>query len=393
MSTTLNAPAKITPGEQQTADQLIAIVREIPQEKQLSWLQLCRAKDTVKQMLELKAVEIQKHLLKYTEFDILQLQTAIDNYKKGLKELPEIRKSFTKYLDKIADQLMEVEKLATGLTLNGDGRWVPNEQHVLPLAETRFLALRETDEANKSASQKRAQEFVNYKTHVNNEYIRISTAYEIALSKTTADSYIQALKDELTDDGLKQYVTVTEKCLREVQLLQPNKFAFTIIDKTNPDQLQEIIKATPPAPNYSLLLNKAILAMREQFMLYFTDKQNAEKATTFIAQQQKQQESNSLEHAQTSSAVNMLAGQGTAVAVLGGNGVRSIKRKFEIVIKDEDPEWAARVIAEYLARRNTCQPRLTKITKWGNLSVKQMAAALQEEDEQITGFEYREVKK
>jgi hypothetical protein len=354
------------------------LTASVPIPQQVAWLQLSNLKNVRKKELETKELEMQGLILKYETATLADLQTAVDTYEKGLKELPEMRKTFTRYLDKIFDELSAIEKRA-------------KDYDPFAKAKARLMQLRLAAETNVTAVKDKNSEIAAFKTHVQNEYLRILAAYEIALNKTIVDSYTQALNDELTDDGLKQYVAVTEAALRAVTKLNPEKFTgYTIVTK---EELQKI-HPTIPAPDYAAMLQKYISAARERFNLYFQDKQNKEAAVAYLRDSQSKLEVNIAASAETKAAVNKLVNTGAPATTDGITplGFKPIVRKKVIILKDDDPEWAAKIMSLFLANRATCTPRL-KVTKWSLLSVKQMAAALQEEEEKFDGIEYDEVKK
>lgn len=355
---------------------LEVLKQSLPEINQLSWLQLGVAKATTKSEMQKLALKLQSVLTGWDKMSLENLQNAIVEYKKGLAMMPEIRKAYTRFLDIISNELMSIQKAA-------------ESYEELSSAEKRFLELRKEKEKEDQKLNDKIQEAARFKAHVKNEYLRVQTEYIIALKKTISDSYLQALRDDLTEDGLKKYIDVTKAALADVKIGGVTK--FTPYNHHTPEELTAIHK-TIEKPDYAYDLSSAVASVDSQFVLYWNDKKAGEKAKEYIQNQQKNLESELKEHTQTASAVNELISKASSAEVLPDPNIKSIKRKVEIVVKDNDPQCALIIIANFVKYFQTCKPRL-KVTKWGNLSVKQMAAALQEEDIMIEGLEYNTIEK
>lgn len=346
----------------------------IPVERQLSWLQLSNLKLNIEQKLEAKVLELQEVLSGWDTMKLLDLSAALEKSKVILGEVPEIRKSFTRYLDGISDQMMGIEKRAKGL-------------EALAKATQRELDLRlETEKTNDEATAK-AQEASNFKTHVQNEYIRISTEYKTSLLTVINNSYIAALETPLTDDGLMDHMQKLAVALKAVPKSSPTKFNYT---KHQPAELNEIVK-TIPAPNHDETLTKAVGYISERFKLYHQDVQNAEMAKAKVKESTQQTAAELNQKAQQDQAVNSLVNKGESVIVDTLPGSKKVKRKYVIVPQDT-AEDTKRIISAFIANWSDASAKL-KVKSWVNLSVKQMAAALQELDEQLPGLVYQEVVK
>src|SRR5678809_268784 len=72
----------------------------LPIDRQLSWLQLGKSKQNVQDAMNKKSLELQAILLDFEKLNAEKLQIQVDLYKKGLGDLPDLRKGFTGYLDK-----------------------------------------------------------------------------------------------------------------------------------------------------------------------------------------------------------------------------------------------------------------------------------------------------
>lgn len=408
--TATTLPAKIdgqlTP---ELKTKLDGLLKTIPPDRQLSWLQLSNVKMNAVAKMEAEILKVQPLLKDYEKMDVVALQKAIDAFKAGLKPLPDIRMSFTKYLDKISTDMMAIQKRAWGERLSDAGRWEPIPDFVLPKAEARLIKLKEAEEEKNNFAANRIKELADFKAFVANGYIKIQTEYEKALFKTITDGYTMALKQELTEDGLKQFVTVTEAAMKEIKKIDPEKYSFRYWKKEVPadaddktkaeckadlDKIIETMKSVP-APNYKAILESAIIKMKEQFQLYWQDKGTGDAGLDFISNKAEEFERSIDRVASEKIAVNTLQARGAAATgVINNPEVKPLKRKYVIEIEENNPAWANTVLTHFLANWNVCAPKL-KIKNWGNLSVKQMAAALQELEggEQLEGLKYTEVKK
>lgn len=372
---TMATPAKLEPSPLQK--KLLELRGSIDVERQVSWLSLGAAKGKTVKMLTDVYLSAQSLLVDYEKMDVLQLQKAIEDYKATIKRIEEIRKGFTKYMDKIKEEMMQTEKTAAA--------WNTYEK-----AAARFLTLREEQETIDTTIKTKADEATEFRLHVNNELIRIKTNYEIDLNKAITDAYTQALNDDLTEDGLKQYVAVTEAAMKEIKRIAPEKFPYKIHTK------EEVIAiaSTIQSPDWNgLILAPAIQRMKDQFNLYYQDRANKEKATDFLKSQMKAEEAKLTKDAETAKSVNVLAAVGQSISsFVSIPEVKGVVRKKVIVVKDDDPSWAVKVMSEFLKRFEQLRGGL-RVTKWSNLTIRQMATALDDAKIVVEGLDYTEIKK
>ena len=71
------------------------------------------------------------------------------------------------------------------------------------------------------------------------------------------------------------------------------------------------------------------------------------------------------------------------------DGVKGLKRKTVIVIKDDDSNWAKKIVLTFTANWDVCFEYI-RVKKWGNLSIAQMAAALDSAEIVVDGVQYKE---
>jgi hypothetical protein len=360
---------------------LTSLLESLPKDRQLSWLQLGVTKAKIKSALEAKFLEIQSYLLKYESLKVEELKIAIENYKKGLVQIPEIRKSFTRYLDKIGDELMSVQKEAES--------W-----DNLKKAEARFLELRKENEKVETEQSGKITEASKFKAHVVNEYLRISTEYEISLDKKILDEYLLALDKEYLDDGLKNKVIELENTLTNIKKPEPKRFTSILPEgyklQHTVDELTKI-HATIPAPNYDSILTRKISEMKSKFNLYFSDKANKDKAKEFLEKEQKENEDKLKSSTENSQAVNtLISNSGVGVSF---SSIPPVKRSKVIDSPDGvDMAWEHTIITAFLSRWKSSRPRVG-IKNSKKMTLEQMAKSLQEEDDNIPGLTYSEKEK
>lgn len=378
-------------------NQLAAIRQIVPEDRQLSWLQLCVGKATMKEALEKKELELQKLLIgfdnKFQTPEILsdefwmkitveqkqnivnalvELQNDIAGYKKGLRDMPEIRKAFTRYLDKIYEELMVPEKRAAA--------W-----ETLNQAEKFYLSVREKKEKHDAQLDLKKTERDNFIAHVKNEYLRLASEYRLALEKQIKDAYVWALNDKnLTEDGLKQYIRVTWDEMKKIQPAAPQKFNYHYNTKEEIIAIAETLEK----PDYISILNITQKSLLSTFDMYWNDRVKPEQAKEY---QEKHFDGIATEvrtDVQRAIGVNNLlsASGATSITPKDSDLKKSTSRQI-IVVKDDSPEWANKIVAAFLKDWPTASQHL-RIKKWGNLNVGQMAAALDDAEIKVAGIEY-----
>lgn len=397
MITTTTLPAKVNGNGLQLSAPQVKLLEElkstIPLDRQLSWLQLSNLKLQTEEKMVATELSLQPLLKDYEKMNVEALEKAVNAYKEGLKALPDIRKGCTRYIDKIADSLMAIEKRAGGETKGEDGKWKRINDFILDKASARLIELKEAEEEKLSEGKRRAEELAAFKAHVQNGLVKIRTEYEKALNKAIVDGYAVALGQELTEAGLKQCVKVTETVMREIKRITPEKYEFKYWNKLKKEDMDELMKINNSIapPDWNKILQEYLKKMHDQFNLYWQDK-NTTGGVDFISNKADEFENFLEAKAEEQMAVNTLAAKGAATVVTPAANFKPLNRKFVIEVNDEDPTCAKTILSLFLANWNTCAPRL-KVSKWGNLSIKQMAAALQEESEMFDGLKYKEVKK
>jgi hypothetical protein len=373
-------------------DAYIKLDQSLPVDRKLSWLQLCQAKAITMDALTKRELELQELLINYKStcptvdwetisvqdkqkvIDYLvTLQNALGAYNKGVKELPELRGGFTVYLDKIKKGLMVVEKRA-------------EEWETFIEAKKFFFEIRAKKEEHDGKHALKDKELNDFVAHVKNEYLRLAMEYKLALSDFITKSYIAALEEQPNDDNLRMGVVLTWQSMQNPDVIpigQPTKFEYKLNTK------EEIIKAYQGVlpPDYAAILASAKNELNEKFSMYYQDKQNAAKAKEFILNEQTKAQVAVTDELQKSIAVNTLLSSASATVVQDNAGLKASVSKKVIAIQDDSPAWALKIASAFIGHWAVASAFL-RIKKWGNLSVSQMAAALDEAGIKVADVEY-----
>ncbi len=363
-------PATLPPEKLSLLSQLETLM---PPDRRLSWLQLGNAKSSVLKKLEAKELELQALLLGWENKPLLELQTALEGFRKGVLEIPEVRKGYTKYLDGIKDEMMVPEK-----------RVAASEAY--KQATARYNKLRLDKQAEDAKGQEKLQEAARFKAHVENEYLRIKSQYTIDLMKQIVDAYTMALRDDLEEEGIRKYVEVTQKVLAEVKRVPATKFSYVLHTK---DEIL-VLAAKIPAPDYSQVLAQANTELIEKFKMYHHDKANHLAASDFLKQEMAKIEGEIKQEAINAAAVNNLMVNAGTVTVHDDSGVKTAVKVWKVTGDEFSWEVALRVVGEFLSKQTQVKLR---VKDYGNLTVRQMAVALVEIGVKVGGVNYEEVVK
>lgn len=353
-------------------EQLTALV---PIDRQVSWLGLAESKASLLKQLTEKELAAQQLLLQWETSDALALQNNLQAYRKAVADMQELRKGFTRYLDMIADEMMQPEKRAAA--------W-----EVVSKADARRIELvkAKAEEENKLNDKK--LERSRFEAHVRNEYARIKGEYHAMLLKAIDDYYDNALGCDLDDEGIKKHFETAVLALGDIKAPEAKKFDYKLHSREEMIPIWQAI----PQPNFLEILSQARGGLKERYSLYHNDKHQAKQAIEHIRAQSQETMAKVFQGIQTEIATNTLVAEAAEFTLTQPDGVKAVVKKQAIVIKDEDLSWAHKVIASFLANWNRVVPVLT-VKKFGNLSVAQMAAALDKSEVKVDGVDYITVEK
>ncbi len=361
----------ILPPEKQTLLQTLETA--MPADRRLSWLQLGNAKAVVLKRLEAKELEIQGILLGWENKPLLELQTALENFKKGVSEIPEVRKGYTKYLDSIKEEMMVPEKrIATS--------------PVFKDATARYNQLRLAQQEQQADEARKTLEAARFKAHVENEYLRIKSQYSIDLMKQIVDAYTMALADNLEEEGIRKMVEVTQQVMAEVKRVPAVKFDYKLHTK---EEILALAAKIPP-PNYDAVLSQANTELIEKFKMYHHDKANHLAASDFLRGEMAKAETEIRQEITNATAVNNLMVQAGAVTITQDTGVKTAVKVWKPTSEEISREVALKVMGEFIAKQTVAKVR---VQDWGNLTVRQMVASLCDAGIKVDGVKYEEVVK
>jgi hypothetical protein len=254
-------------------------------------------------------------------------------------------------------------------------------------AEAHEFKIRKAEAAKAAANAERDAEKARFKTHVQNEYIRIGAKYRMDLLRNINSAYDGCItaRTPAKDIPFKMF----EEALAEIKLDKFQKYGeFHWISE---DEARSIFKEVP-AYNGTDDLKDAIKALHSKFAMYDQDLQNIEEALKRSHEEALKQQAELEAEVEMEQATNTLVGEGSIPTF---NGPK-VKRKMEIVFENNE-EWVVSVVAAFM--NNFSKAKLFVRNKtWDKLSLGQMAAALaaiHNEDGKtvFTGLKFKEVEK
>lgn len=239
---------------------------------------------------------------------------------------------------------------------------------LINVAELKELNLRRHVERMQAVAQHKTNEIAELKTHLINEYYRIAAKYRVELRTLVVGSYNTALDQRQDVANIKKYKETIVEFLKELQLdLFEKKTRLYVTD----DEAGEIFQSVPAYDGKDDLA-AAIKSLDDQFAMYAEDLQNA--AAAMNAQSERLQEQNKSEAKDleiTIATNNLVSNVGTEID-FGGSA--KVKRKMDVVIENSDV-WASGVMSAFQKNWDEVVKYIS-VKEWGNLAIKQMAAAL-----------------
>jgi hypothetical protein len=127
--------------------------------------------------------------------------------------------------------------------------------------------------------------------------------------------------------------------------------------------------------------------------MYHQDKQNAEAAAEFINSEMTKAAEEIRTEASNQASVNNLLVSANSVVVSEDDGVKTLVKKWKPVIDGEMPVGLAIAIMGIFISKSHLALQYIRVKDYGNLTVKQMVAALCEAGIKVDGVQYEEVMK
>lgn len=341
---------------------------------QRGWLQMSAKREYTFTQLQKQELAVQAAVKELTALDKLpDIQAKLKEIKGYFAEQVDCRKQFTGIIkEKLIDTAMEFEKRTEPLVKE---------------AEAHEFKIRKAEAAKAAANAEKDAEKVRFRTHVQNEYIRIGAKYRMDLLRNINSAYDGCItaRTPAKDIPFKMF----EQALAEIKLDKFQKFGdFHWITA---DEATAIFKEVE-AFNGSEDLQDALKGLKSKFAMYEQDLQNVEAALKRSIEEAKRQENEIEAEQEMEQATNTLVGEGSIPTFAGPK----VKRKMEIVFENNE-EWVVSVVAAFMNNFSRAKFHVRNKT-WDKLTLAQMAAALaaiHNEDGKttFTGLKFKEVEK
>lgn len=361
----------------QTAQLPVPALQPVTQQQAQAWVTLAEKKNLLTFELQKRELGAQQILLRVQREDAAYeaIDVALAEYRKAYTEMVEGRKQFTAMIDSnIVQPLMSFEK-----------RVDPKTNEAYGILTGRSLTLRKEEKEKADLANATNQEIASFKTHVENEFIRVVTVYRYDLAKMMHEAYSTWLREgaPLKDLPLQQL----KQFLSEVQINPVNKFNARYLQVP---QMHEIF-AECRKPDYKEILDQAFADMEKLFANYESDLANAEAAIKHQQEQQALKEAEEKRKAEEEAAMTTLINNAEAVKI----DEPKIKKTLQVVVVESE-QWAKTVMAAFI----TNLPHLAKyfrVKSWSKLNVGQMANYLgqyaTDSGEVFKGLQLQEVEK
>lgn len=362
-----------------------AIIPPISEETRKAWLSMATAKAGVVQGLQKYELDSQSILLEIAKSDDLKIiQDRLAEYRKLHLDASSFRISFTSKIDKgIILPLMEYEKKID-----------PKNNVEYDKQNKRFIQLRIEDEQKSKDVALKVSEVARFKTHFENEYHKIAADF-----KYSALCFIGQKKKEALDlshpiDAIDLYITLVKVELEKIEKGKPSNFTPLKNSKNENvislDEMKSLFAAVPK-PDWEKIYIEMRDKCDETFSMYAQELEVPESAGAASVEDFLTQAEEIRQESIATQAVNTLINNAAASVVVDINpGVKALVRKEKIVII-ESPEFAQKVIAAFLKDWGKCTGKLTRLTKWSNLSLSQMVNSLDAAEIRVPGLEYQEI--
>jgi len=336
-----------------STDVIIPETALVSQKQANAWIGLAQQKNMMAQALKNMELKAQSILLLANTDNYKAIDDALLAYRNHHTSMIETRKPLTQAIDAgIIQPLMEFEKRVDP-KLNADYQGLTERSFNIRKAE-----LQGVQEQNKKAG-----EIAAFKTHVENEFHRITNDYRWLLRNEARGQYEIALRERLNP------VTVDiKKMMATLAPNPPAKFQPTLLTQEE----MKTIYAGIPQPNYTQIFTEEMVAMDQLFSNFDSDVANAEAAIEF--QKAADENRRLADEGRLASEQSMTTMIGKAETVR----IEEPKIKKNLVIEIEETEaWARAVIAAFVINMpDLIQGKYIRVKSWSNLSLGQMAEYL-----------------
>lgn len=305
-----------------------------------------------------------------TIHELPKYETDVATAKEQLKGLVTRRKITTSKFDAVAERLMKPEKEVAA--------------HIESLAPKVIELKKQLQEQNKKGEEKNKEVLATTQAII--KYVAETHALiEQSHVKLIADAYEYALSN-IAPEKIEEFIEKVSKRVTEknVTIAKPT-FSTKYL---TPEELEQLMQKTfqPKTPESYLEKFKTDLKLR--FSDYENAYKNREQALQ-ISQSETQQavESIANEQMQSSAAAEFQANANAVSygSVVSGQ-VKELKETYVLQL-DETQQNAVLVMSAFVANLAKCLPHV-RVSKWFNLSVKQMVAALEKVKTEDNAFQF-----
>jgi hypothetical protein len=318
---------------------------------QQGWLKLAEIKVDLFERLRLDELACQQELQNIEALPLIRMQENLRFAKNHLSEAKKKRLDFTKMLDeKIYTPAMEFEKRMASM---------------IDEANKLELAARLDIESKAKAAQLLQNEIAQFKTHIVNEWTRISHEYRSNLQKMIDSSYINCIKAKNPVSQVPAMVADLKNILSKIALGNFQKFDTRLIENEQALEIFHSIDKYEPSGDLAFYQD----LVDGIFQMYGHDLANAESLAKLEEEQQLRVAAAEQELA-ADIATNTLIAQAETLIV----DTPKVKREIKIVVIESEA-WAMAVITNFVKNWQYVN-KYVKVKSWAKLSIGQMAEAL-----------------
>lgn len=358
--------------------ELAVYAREIPSieaAKQNVWNLIGRGKGVMDRRLQTQNLQLQQTLMGWETKDQPALETALKAYKSGYSILVDKRKEFTQYLDAAKEQCMKVERV-----------YDPEKYDPFIKAKARELTLRQEAATTATKAQDKANEEAAFKTFVETEYFDIATQYRTDLRALIHQTYTACLSSKTPADKVQPAVNTCVAAMQTVQPRKMNKFNSVHLPKED----AAVIFGKIQRPKFADIYAEMIKELQAKFSLYANDLAVGEKAIQQQTQLFEQVTTQEKEQTEADKAAATLVNQATAMVTY--TSTKPVIETTEIQVEDYSWEWVAKIMGAFMANFQACAAKV-KNKKFSQMTVAQMAAALDAANVKVEGVNYQTLQK
>ena len=308
--------------------------------------------------------------------------TALAEKKRLLKEVVDLRKSYTDPIDKVKKRLMEIEKDCSSSITD---------------YEKNIISVKNEIEAERTKANAKKDEQCDFLYKLNQAYIDLNDELSKLVNNHVHDAYMGMLKVKCPYESFDDYVTATVNGLKETLKLPKIKDSF---DKQNfrplhndMNELAELSRKNSKETIY--FFDELRAKLMEKKVGYKSELANTEKAQELAEKQQKEAEKKRAEEKQNAELEAKIQ-KANDVQSIEKTDYKDLKLVFDVDMPDTH-NTALQLFATFSSNIDLILPKL-KVSKWLSFTPNQIAkvlSKLKSEDNRMefSGITFKEVKK